>query len=150
MILDNIKNTQPITLSKNLTKALQWLTQNKEKLLNDGKYNIQGTDIYALVSTYETKSIKQKLWEAHKKYIDIHFLLKGSEKIAYANIMQLKVKKKYNNKDDYLLLSGKIAETITLGKDLFVVFFPQDAHIPGLISNKKSKVKKIVIKVKVK
>jgi biofilm protein TabA len=56
----------------------------------------------------------------------------------------------YHNEKDLKVLKGKITSTIHLKKSDFTVFFPEDAHMPGLNPNELSnKVEKIIVKIKV-
>ena len=89
-----------------------------------------------------------KPFEAHRKYIDLHYIFEGSEDFGYANIMYLGPVTKYNEKNDYLLLKGEISR-ITLYAGDFAIVFPEDAHISAM-SNKDTKtVKRAVVKIPV-
>ena len=67
--------------------------------------------------------------EAHKKNIDIHYVIEGSEKIGFADVNKLMSYCDYNEKEDYMLLKGD-KEKIVLNKGEFCILFPEDAHQP--------------------
>ncbi|NSW90390.1 MAG: YhcH/YjgK/YiaL family protein [Firmicutes bacterium] len=149
MIIDNIKNAfLYYGISKKIETALKFLLNNDFSKMEPGKHEINGEEIYMMVSNYDTKTIDQGIWEAHRKYIDIQYVFEGSEYIGYANINSLKVTREYDEKGDYLLLEGK-GDLLKVEKGTFMVLFPEDAHMPCIAVDRPGKVKKIVIKVKV-
>jgi len=147
MIFDHLDN---IWLYKNLTPtlscAIEYLEKNDLNILSLGRHEIDSDRIYASVNEYETKDAEEIEWEAHKKYIDIQILLFGEEKIGYTHLDHLIVTKEYNSEKDIVFFSGE-GEYLTLKPGYFAIFFPHDAHRPGLISEQKIKVKKVVVKV---
>ena len=68
-------------------------------------------------------------FEAHRNYIDIHYILSGKEAFGYADVDSLSTTKAYDEADDYELLEGEIS-TLILKEGDFCVVFPEDAHIP--------------------
>ena len=53
---------------------------------DDGVYKTDTEDFYYILSTYNTSaSIEEKPAEAHRKYIDLQYILYGEEKIGYAD-----------------------------------------------------------------
>lgn len=148
MIIDSIKNTKLyFGLGKGIEEAFTWFGKKGQKI-TIGKHKIRSNEIFAIVSTYKTKTKKQGSWEAHKKYIDIHFIVKGAEKIGYANINQLKIISPYNKTRDYTFFAGN-GNFFTLNKNSFGIFYPGDAHMPGITLGNIKNVIKVVIKVKV-
>ncbi|MBU3144820.1 YhcH/YjgK/YiaL family protein [Clostridium sp. CF012] len=149
MILDNIVNCKKYeALNRNFEKAFQFLNREDLGSLPLGKYEIDGESIFAMVQEYETKDLENAKYEAHKKYIDIQYLLEGSENMGYVTIDKLEVSSPYSEENDFMLLTGK-PRLILLNEGEFFVLFPEDAHMPGIFVKEKRKVKKIVVKVRV-
>ena len=91
MILDKINNANLYKgISENLDKALYVLQTQDFAAKEDGKYVVDGDNVFYMVQRYTTKPLDQGKLEAHKKYIDIQMLVKGSEIIGYANLEGLK------------------------------------------------------------
>jgi len=141
------------TLDKNLDKKIySILNQFKsidlisEKL---GVHKLDGENFFVR-ARYETKNYEETFIEAHKKYIDIHLILSGSEIIEVELIEKLKVKEKYNEDKDCLILSGETQTKILLLENDFLICYPQDAHRVGIKNSKSNKVEKIVIKILIK
>ena len=93
-----------------------------------------------------SKDGKPRASEAHRKYIDIHYIIDGTEAIGYANIKDLKSITEYNIDGDYQLFGGKVSK-IRLNKGDFCITFPEDAHIPFMNAEKETKVKRCVVKI---
>ncbi len=87
-----------------------------------------------------------KPFEAHKDFLDIHYIIEGEEKFGCANTESLTESRPYDKENDYLLLSGS-ADILTLKKGDFCIVFPEDAHIPCM-SKGNEKLKKAIVKIK--
>jgi len=147
MILDSIKNCKKYEgLNRNFEKAFQFLKREDLGSLAVGKYEIDGEDIFAMVQEYETKDLENAKYEAHKKYIDIQYLMEGTENMGYVSLDKLEVFSPYNEESDFMLLEGE-PRLILLNQKEFFILFPEDAHMPGIFVKAKSKVKKVVVKV---
>lgn len=149
MIFDNISNNATYKgLSPNIALGLDFLKQMKPDTAV-GTYQINQHE-KAIVSEYETKLENEYGYEAHRKNIDIQYLLSGEERIACLPIERLKETKAYNEENDAAFYAADIKpQEKTIGDGYFAIFFPQDGHKPRLCINKPMKVKKVVIKVEV-
>ena len=147
MILDKIEN---VHIYKNLWnarfgQALNYLQNFDFNWIKPGKYEIDGENIYMLVQEYITKEIIECNLEGHQKYIDIQYVLSGSELIGVTILKeQLPFNGQYEN-DCAFFESDK--SFLKLEAGMFAIFFPDDLHMPCLKISECSKVKKIVIKV---
>ncbi len=149
MVIDNLKNAKfYYTLGKHIKKGLKYLQTTDFSKIENGKYEIDGENIFAVVNTYDTKPQDACQWEAHKKYIDIQYVAEGSEKIGYVNIKGLKIISDYNADNDIMFLKGS-GNILTFESGMFILFTPTDAHMPGLKAGEAQIVKKVVVKVKI-
>ena len=147
MIIDCIDNASfYYGVHKRLTRAFQFLKEEDLAEMEPGKYEIDGLNVYALVQSGETKPEEKGAWEAHRKYIDIQYLVSGTEKMGCANLEAMTVCREYAEAEDCLILTGKGNFFLVEPKN-FVVFMPQDAHMPGLAATRPQMVKKVVVKV---
>jgi YhcH/YjgK/YiaL family protein len=146
MIIDTIRNASIyFPLSERLAAALRFLQETDLVSLQPGKYEIDGANVYATIQESITKPMEQGFWEAHRKYIDIHYVIEGMERIGYANIERLKAGQ-YDEEKDFQVLEGE-GEYFTLTPGFFVIMAPRDAHKPGIAVNGVAPVKKLVIKI---
>ncbi len=143
--IDNWENYQ--CLNENFNKAFQFLINNDLKELPVGRYDIYGEEVFAMVQEYDTKDEEEGKYEAHKKYIDIQYMVQGEEKVGYAFVENIETCLPYDSEKDFMLLEGK-KEFFFLREKEFYIFFPEDAHMPGIAKGNKTRVKKVVIKVK--
>ena len=137
-------------ISKNLKTAFLYLTSTDFSVLEAGRYEVDGDNVYALVQAASTRLKADAKWEGHHKYIDIQYIVEGTELMGVQEISAMKVSKEYDDVKDALFFedngSGLIVK-VTSGH--FAVFFPTDAHMPLLAETQPMPVKKVVIKVKV-
>ncbi|MDY6596317.1 YhcH/YjgK/YiaL family protein, partial [Clostridioides difficile] len=114
-----------------------------------GTYTIDGDDIFVNIVEYKTCEKEDRFWEAHKKYIDVHLMLDGCERIDINFIENLE-QKIYEEKGDFLPLDGKNNGYMELRKGDFLVCYPEDAHMTGIKVLEKENIKKAIFKVLVR
>ena len=147
MITDILQNSHLYEkIDARIAKGFDFLKKSDLINLASGKYQIDGDTIFGSVNEYETKDFNEGKYEAHKKYIDIQYIVKGEERLFFAPISETQQLTPYNAEKDieFLTASGNY---IVAPVGTFVIFFPTDAHMPNISSNKKEVVKKVVVKV---
>ena len=150
MIYDNISNIELYKdLSPDIYEGLKFLREADTNIAN-GVYQINPR-VKAIVSEYETKTENEYGYEAHRKNIDIQYLLSGEERIACMPIDRLNETKPYNMDSDaaFYEATDMQLQEMTIGEGYFVIFFPQDGHMPQLCVGEPERVKKVVVKVEV-
>jgi len=149
LIIDCLKNARIYYgMDKNIEIALQFLANNDFENAEVGRYELKN-GIYLMIQEYKTKLTKEGFWEAHRRYIDVQYIVRGLERIGYANVNTLEVSQEYMEDKDYLVLSGK-GDFFTVHAGTFVIFYLEDAHMPCLTVKKPQIVKKVVVKIPVK
>lgn len=78
-----------------------------------------------IVSEYETKVENQYGFEAHRKNIDIQYLVKGEEKISSLPLEYLKESKTYDENIDaaFYVERGIRPQDLLLGNGFFAILF---------------------------
>ncbi len=150
MIIDNLQNSsQYIKSHSGFSKSFDFLKKAVEEKLPVGRYEIDGDNVFAFIQEYTSK--EESSFEAHKNYIDIQFIVEGTEVIYAEDISKLKVSEQYSPEKDIMFLDDyEKASRLILEKGEYGIFFPWDAHKPGLCyDGNPGYVKKIVVKVKV-
>ena len=146
MIIDNLTNAEKyIALHKDFKLVFDYLKNNNLETMNCAK-NIQlrGEEVFFNLDEYETKQT-QKL-EAHKKYIDIQVVITGEEYMGYTNIDNTTVTVEYDKNRDVMFLDGNVDKVLATNKN-FIIFYPEDAHMPALSVTEPKKVKKAIFKI---
>jgi biofilm protein TabA len=149
--LDNVNELMPY-MSLRIGAALAFLRDSDFETMEPGKYEVLGNDVYAKVENYETESATVKKVEAHKDFIDVQFVAKGRELIGVAPLTEEDViEENLSDIDMYFYKKPQLKETdIILEKGDFLIIFPWELHRPGCsVGEKSSKVKKVIIKVRV-
>ena len=148
MIFDTLNNVENYKGLGRVYTALKFLSETDFNKMDLGRYELDGDNIYYMVQSYDTDPDKT-IAEAHKKYIDIQFMVKGEELIGIAPICCDKTETQAIPENDVWFYECK-TEPITLIENSFMVLYPDDLHCPGVATNKKSiTCKKVVVKVKV-
>ena len=150
MIIDSIKNCTLYPYGDLWTKAFDFIRTLSPEIA-EGKYAIDGDDLFAGIDCYNTKTRKEAKLEAHRRYVDIQVLLSGSECLEIFPKNGLTVSEPYDpDKDaEFYEIPEQAPAKVTLMPGQFIVFFPEDAHMPCLNAAKTSQpVQKIVIKLR--
>ena len=149
MLIDQIRHAGAYTgMGSGLAQAFAFLAGAPLATLAPGRHAITGDRVFALVQDYLTKLPDAGVWEAHHRYIDVQYVVSGAERLGYAPLDRLMVTQPYDEAKDVVLLAGE-GDRVTAAAGTFVVFFPHDAHMPGLALGEPSPVRKVVVKVAV-
>jgi len=128
--------------------AFEFLRTTNWASVADGRIDIQGKELFALIQSYETKPLCEAKLEAHRAYIDIQFIISGEEAIGYAPLADQKEMDPFNREKDIGFYVGGATFT-RLEKGMFAIYFPNDAHAPGRFLEKPCAVRKAVLKIAV-
>jgi len=131
-------------------KAFTFLKSNDLSTLEIKRYDIDGDNIFAPVSEYITKNEEDAKYEAHKKYIDIQYVISGSEQMSVAPLSaKVDILEPYDETREVEFMTVSKSSHFKATPERFFIFFPSDIHRPGVKIGENSQVKKIVVKVKV-
>jgi len=149
MIYDSLDNISTYKgLSPDIYEGLRFL-QRVSPDIAVGTYQINSR-VRAVVSEYETKVKNEVGYEAHRKNIDIQYLLRGEERVACLPLDRLKETVPYSEEKDAAFFTSSLQPIeMTLGDGYFAIFFPQDGHMPQLSIGGPEIVKKVVVKVEI-
>ncbi len=147
MIFDRIENINNYKNLGNVYTGLKFLAETDFAKIPVGKYELDGKNIYYMVQSYETKPDKT-ISEAHKKYIDIQYIVKGEEVIAVAPIQTEKTLTDFNEEKDVWHYECA-TQPLVLKEGDFMVLYPSDLHLPGKAVDEPCEVLKVVVKVRV-
>ena len=116
-----------------------------------GGAKIHGEAMFINDCRYETKPVDGALSEAHRKYIDVMYMVEGEEIILVKPVDALRrVTQPYDEAGDALLAAVDGDETaVRLQAGQFIVLFPQDAHCPARCADRPCPVHKLIGKLAV-
>ena len=149
MIYSNIKNVLEYNfLPQNIQRCFEYIKENDLKSFEKGSYEICGKDLFVNIVEYETTTEDKRFWEAHKNYLDIHFMLDGEE-IINVNFIDNMVQKQFVEEEDFLPLEGGKKSSIVLQEKDFLICYPNDAHMTAVNVSSSKKIKIAIFKVKI-
>lgn len=144
MILDHISNYKKyVNMHPAFPEAFAFLNKLEEN--SRGGFTIDGKKLFASVAEVKGRGKKTAKLEAHSQYIDIQYILDGTDCIGWSDADDSIPGTEYDREKDYRFVNIKPKTWLNVGKGCFVVFFPEDAHAP-LAGNKT--MTKVFMKVK--
>ncbi len=149
MIVDQLSNAHLYAgVSTKINKAFQYLQTTDLLALAPGKYAIDGNDIFAIVQEYMTLDKADEKMEAHRKHIDVQFMVQGAELVGHALLKDQQPCKAYDEQEDYMLFAEEPTFFTKMEAGTFMIFYPTDPHMPCIKDGVPATVKKVVVKVK--
>lgn len=136
-----------IPLSHSLKSLKEYISINESNIFQKGKFEIESPSFFGIGLEYETKEQKECIWEAHQKYLDVHYYIEGSEKVLVSPIQEMDSTNEYNEEHDYQFFNGEAKLEINCKPGDVLIFKPEDIHKTGIINMQKSNVLKIVFKI---
>lgn len=133
----------------NLDLALGHITPEFLASVTEKRQELAGSEVYVTGFAYETLPLEETFFEAHKNYLDIHIMLKGSERVQLAPPETLTGFDQVEANDFYAY-RGEAAQSLVLSPGSFLVVFPEDAHRIKICLDKPETVSKAVFKVRVR
>jgi YhcH/YjgK/YiaL family protein len=148
MILDTLSNDERLTkLHPGFGAALEFLRGANVSQLPEGRQEIDGSRLYAMVIRGQGKGLKGAKLEAHRRYIDIQCSLAGSDVIGWKPISACNNPvQAFDEKKDFQLFLDSPDSWVTIPQGNFGIFYPEDAHAP---MGADGAIHKIVVKVAV-
>jgi YhcH/YjgK/YiaL family protein len=147
MVLDRLDQSAAYeSLNPRLPLAFEFLRTFDLLRAEPGRHEIAGDDVFALLQEYRTKPESEGIWESHRRYLDVQYVIAGVERMGYANLRALTPRDEYNAERDLIFHDGT-GSFVDVPAGMFTLFAPQDGHMPCLAAGEPSLVRKVVIKV---
>ena len=142
--------TQQAAVDPRLRKGLEFLKQLDPQELEPGTVEVAGREVYAMIQSYTSRPVTEPLrFEAHRKYLDIQYLVSGTEAMGWAPLEQLEVNMPYNEERDVMLgtVPAEARTLVPFTGGYAILLYPSDAHGPGLAAGEPQPIVKVVVKV---
>ena len=150
MVFGNIRDLKDYGyLEAEVLKCFEYAKNHDLLSYEKGSHEIEGDNLFVNIVEYETTTPENRFWEAHKKYLDLHFMLKGPEQID-VNFIDNMEQKEFVDKDDFLPLEGEANSHVVLTEGDFLLCYPKDAHRTAVQVNTPAVIKKGIFKIKIK
>lgn len=150
MILTSLADAAPYeALGPRIAAGLRWL-RTLDPAIPDGRHAIDGDDVFALVSSYDTGPSTEKRFETHVRHVDLQYVAAGHERILHTPAAALAVETPYDEAADITFYAEPpFASSLLMRHGDLAVFFPGDAHKPGCMAGGRHAVRKVVVKVRI-
>ena len=148
MILDTLKNSDKYcSVHPRFKKAFDYLKNTDLVALPAGKIELEGADLVINVVDITAKLEADAKMESHKEYIDIQVPVGKAETMGWIALDAcIDVTLPYDAEKDIMFFADKATSFLNVQPYEFVVFFPEDAHQPGIGTGQ---YRKIIVKVRV-
>ena len=146
MIFDTLDNAGRYeALHKNFAKAFHFLQRADLPSLTEGKYEIDGEAVFAIVAKDQGRRKDEAQLEIHNKYIDIQLVLDGVDEMGWkARSACTELVDSYDPENDIQFIADTPTAWVTTAPNHFAIFFPEDAHLPLIAAGV---IHKIVVKI---
>ena len=128
MIVDKIENYPLyIGLGDRIRLALEHIRTTDFTHRKAGRYDLDGDNLFVILNDYETVSRKAGQLEGHRQYIDVQYMVRGTEWIGYAPLAGQTMAMDYDEADDCLLYEGEATFLQGSGRDVRRLLPPRSA-----------------------
>ncbi|THF77320.1 YhcH/YjgK/YiaL family protein [Cohnella fermenti] len=137
------------TAPEGLRRAMEVLRETDFGSMPTGRLELDGDGMYAIVSESVTRSPEEALGEAHGVYADVHYVLKGTERMGFAlRADGASVKQNLLETEDAVLYDKLEEEScLYLNQGMYAVFLPGEIHRPGMYLEAPAPLRKVVVKI---
>ena len=149
MIFDSLKNKDNYKQNPALYQALCFLDEPPLGTLPAANISLLPDILFCNPVSLSTRPESECMYEAHRKYIDVHYIISGIEGIATADPAVLTETAPYSEEKDIAFYSGRESGRYYLCPGQFMVCYPSDAHKVAIALEHPDPVNKIVFKIKV-
>lgn len=148
MIFDSIKNKDHYKDMPLLSRALDFLAGLPEGALPETGTVLIENELFCNPVTLTSKPEEECIFEAHQKYIDLHYIVEGVERIGTADVTTLTEKVPYDADKDIGFLTGTADGYYDLKPGQFMLCLPHDAHKVAIMADAPCAIRKVVFKIK--
>ena len=146
MIIDRISNLGRYGIGL-LEPVIEYLDKNNLSELGNGLTVLEGNglSVNILDRVLEKEPFE---WEVHRRFIDVHVMICGGERICCAYESDLAKEREYSEDCDSALFLGNPSKKICyeLGPGEAIVFFPGELHLTNGPCNR-DRARKAIFKV---
>lgn len=147
MVIDKLENLERyVPLHSLFAEAVAFLKTTDLRAHEAGKVVLKEGELMVNFADACPKTKEEALLETHNDFIDIQIPLSGVEVMGYTPRTDLS-EAAYNAEKDITFYEGLATNYLTVKPGMFTIFFPEDAHAPGITPDG---VRKVIVKVRVK
>lgn len=147
MIIDKLENIgMYASVNPLFAQAIEFLKSTDLNAHELGKVVLKEGELFVNFAAARPKTKDDAKIETHNNFIDIQIPITGTELMGYMPRTDL-AEAEYNAEKDVTFYPGHATDYLTVKPGMFAIFFPEDAHAPGVTE---VELKKVIVKVRVK
>ena len=147
MIIDKLENLgMYASVNPLFAQAIEFLKSTDLNAHELGKVVLKEGELFVNFAAARPKTKDDAKIETHNNFIDIQIPLTGTELMGYMPRTDL-AEAEYNAEKDVTFYPDHATDYLTVKPGMFAIFFPEDAHAPGVTE---VELKKVIVKVRVK
>ncbi|MDY6321925.1 MAG: YhcH/YjgK/YiaL family protein [Succinivibrio sp.] len=145
MIVDSIAHLKDYSaLLPNLKAGMDKIDSLKGEY-QPGRWEFDGG--FFFIQEGDTIPMTEGNFEAHRKYIDVQIIVKGSEEVAWKDLADTKEATPFSAEKDIGRYAGETSHSMLISEGMFYAVFPHDAHKPISHTAHRQHFVKIVMKL---
>ena len=132
MLIDHLRNADRYCpLHPGFAGAFGFLRCEDLARLPDGRHEIDGDRVFAVVARVDGRGPDQSPLEIHRRYVDIQFVIGGEDRIGWLPAPDCRqIASPYDEQTDLGYFNDRPTSWLTLPPGVFAAFYPEDAHAP--------------------
>ena len=132
-------------LHPRLDRVLDLLRPEFLSSLGTERVELEGEDLFVTRFEVSTSEDESRLFEYHRRYLDVFVTIRGRERVDIAVPEALALREQ---RGDYWGAAGEAEQSVELSPGRFLVLFPGDAHRPGMAVEGSEGISRVVFKVR--
>lgn len=149
MIIGKLKDlNRYFGLSDEIDEAISYVLNTDLLALELGRYELNEN---VIVNRQQYLGKNDPFAESHKDFIDLQIVLKGKEKMGYADLSNpsIRVMEDYDSNIDLAKYYVTDECFYEMTDESFALIFPEDIHRPGMMVDDEM-IEKVVVKIRIK
>jgi YhcH/YjgK/YiaL family protein len=137
-------------LNSRIEQGLNFLSTARLAEQLDGRIEIAGGQVFAILSSYHTRSMTKTIEvEGHRRYLDLQYITQGEETIGWAPDSAVPTPSPYDHEQDAWsgYLPAEQLSWVHLTSGMGMLLYPYDGHAPQYTPGKPTPVRKVVVKI---
>ena len=149
MIIDSIENFDRYRLWEDgFRESVDFLSGREIHTLPQGWHDVSSDSIRASISKGQGRRRRCARLETHRKHIDLQFILSGTDRIGWKPRSACRKRHgEYDDNADVEFFDDEPDLWFKLQSGMFVIFFPEDAHMPQICTGL---IHKVVVKLPIR
>ena len=146
MIIDSIENIERyLPLGNGLREAVDFLRREEIHTLPPGWHEVVPDSMRASVSNGPGRKRRGSRLETHRQHIDLQLILSGTDRMGWKPRSTCRTPPgEYDETADVEFYDDEPDLWFKLQPGMFVIFFPEDAHMPQICTGP---IHKVVVKL---